>query len=129
MSPKGVLVVSSLVPHSTLLTLAIKACAVVNSSLFSSKYFYFYNVKVVAKASSNFPQYHMILTCLALCKPLIPLVSHISALFFKQVPRLALFKIVFFPPSHLTGSFVFFNRYGWLCPARFYFKLFHSILF
>ena len=33
-----------------------------NSSLFSSKYFYFYNVKVVAKASSNFPQYHMILT-------------------------------------------------------------------
>ena len=89
MSPKRVLVLSSLVPsvlYSTLLTLAIKACAVVNNSLFSSKYFYFYNVKVVAKASSNFPQYHMILTCLALCKPLIPLVSHISALFFKQVP-------------------------------------------
>ena len=41
--------------YSTLLTLAIKACAVVNSSLFSSKYFYFYNVKVDAKASSNFP--------------------------------------------------------------------------
>ena len=114
--------------YSTLPTLAIKTCAVVNSSLFSSKYFHFYNVKVVAKASSNF-LHHMILTCLALCKPLIPLVSHIAALFFKQVPRLALFKIVFFPPSHPTGSFVFFNRYGWFCPARFYFKLFHSILF
>ena len=97
--------------YSTLLTLAIKACAVVNSSLFSSKYFYFYNVKVVAKASSNFPQRYMILTCLALCKPLIPLVSHISALFFKQVPTRTLY-IVFFPPSHPTGSFVFSNRYG-----------------
>ena len=98
--------------YSTLFTLVIKACAVVNSSLFSSKYFYFYNVEVVAKASSNFPQRYMILTCLALCKPLVPLVSHISALFFKQVPRLALFKIVFCPPSHPTGSFVFFNLYG-----------------
>ena len=54
----------------------------------------------------------MTLTCLALCIPLIALVTHISALFFKQVPRLALFKILFFPPSHPTGSFVFFNRYG-----------------
>ena len=97
--------------YSTLLTLAIKACAVVNSSLFSSKYFYFYNVKVVAKASSNFPQYHMILTCLALCKPLIPLVSHISALFFNSTKcLLTLFKIVFFPPSH--PPFVLSNRYG-----------------
>ena len=98
MSPKGVLVLSSLVPsvlYSPLLTLAIKACAVVNSSLFSSKYFYFYDVKVVAKASSNFPQYHMILTCLALCKPLIPLVSHISALFFKQVPTRTLKDCIF----------------------------------
>ena len=97
--------------YSTLLTLAIKGHAEVNSSLFSSKYFHFYNVKVVTKASSNFPQHHMILTCPTLCKPLIPLVSHISALLFKQVPRFALFKIVFFPPSHPTGSFVSFNRY------------------
>ena len=79
--------------YSTLLTLAIKVHAVVNSSLFSSKYFHFYNVEVVGKASSKFPQHHMILTCLTLCKPLIPLVSHISALFFKQVPKLTLFKI------------------------------------
>ena len=98
--------------YSTLLTLAIKARALVNSSLFSSKYFHLYNVKVVPKASSNFSQHHMTLTCLALCIPLIALVTHISALFFKQVPRLALFKILFFPPSHPTGSFVFFNRYG-----------------
>ena len=130
MSPKGVLVLSSLVP-SVLCSPhpCNQACAVVNSSLFSSKFFHFYNVKVVAKASSNFLQHHIILTCLALCKPLIPLVSHIAALFFKQVPRLALFKIVFFAPSHPTGSFVFLNRYGWLCPARFCFKLFHSVLF
>ena len=85
---------------------------------------------MVTKASSNFPQHHMILTCLTLCKPLIPLVSHISALLFKQVPRFALFKIVFFPPSHPTGSFVSFNRYGCALSCTFlhYAISFYSIL-
>ena len=41
----------------------------------------------------------MILTCLALCKPLIPLVSHISALFFKQVPTRTLKDCFFFSLS------------------------------
>ena len=107
--------------YSTLVTRTIKACTVVNSSLFSSKYFHFYNVKAVAKASSNsIPQHHTILPCLALCKPPIPLVSHISALLFKQVPWLTLFKIAFFPPSHPTGSFVFFNCYGCALSCKFF---------
>ena len=98
--------------YSTLLTLVIKAFAVVNSSLFSSKCFYFYYVKVVAKASSNFPLYHMIRTCLALCKPLIPYYSATFQLCSSSKCLLALFKTVFFLPSHPTGSFVFSNRYG-----------------
>ena len=117
MSPKGVLF---FFPHlslvySTLLTLAIKAWG------FRSKYFHFYNVKAVAKASSNFPQHHTILTCFTLCKPPIPLVSHISALLFKQVPWVALFKIAFFPPSHSTGSFVSFNCHGCALSCKFFY--------
>ena len=62
------------------------------------------NVKVVAKALSNFPQNHMILTCLAQCKPLVPLATHISALLFKQVPRLALAYCIF-PTFHPNWKF------------------------
>ena len=122
MSPKGVLFIPHLsLVYSTLLTLAIKACPVVKSSLFRSKYFHFYNVKAVAKASSNFPQHHTILTCFTLCKPPIPLVSHISALLFKQVPWVALFKIAFFPPSHRSGSFVSFNCHGCALSCKFFY--------
>ena len=58
----------------------------------------------------------MILTCLALCKPLIPL-----ALLFKQVPRLALAYCIFpCPPTQLEALSLLIAM-PVLCPASFYF--------
>ena len=100
---------------STLLTFAIKACTTVNSSFFSSKYFYFYNIKVSAKAPSNFRQHHLILTCLALCKPVMPLASHISTSLFQHACIFHFFQ----PPTQLE-AFSPLIAMAVLFPACFY---------
>ena len=107
--------------YSTLLTLAVKTRAIISSSLFSSKYFYFYIVKVVAKAPSIFQQHHMILICLVLFTPLIPLASHISALLFKQVCRLVLAYCIFSRPATQLVALSPLIAMPVLCPACFYF--------
>ena len=107
--------------YSTLLTFAVKTCAIISSSLFGLKYFYFYIVKVVATAPSMIPQHHVILTCLALVTSLIALASHISALLFKQVCRLVLAYCIFSrSPTQLVALSPLIVL-PVLCPACFYF--------
>ena len=103
---------------STLLTLS--ACTVVNSSLYSSKnakYFYVYNVKVVAKDLSNFPRHHMNSSALPYVNPQ-----------YHQLPTFNLtqkFTTIGFAsnsPSSLTSSFAYPNAHqhlpaGFTCPA------------
>ena len=72
MSPKAVQFFPHLSPvSSTLPTLAIKACAIVNNCSLAQSYFYFYNIKVFAKVPGNFPQHHRFSPVFPYVNPLI----------------------------------------------------------
>ena len=123
MSPKAVLVLSSLVPNVAYSPHPCnhEARAIISSPLFSTKYFYVYIVKVVAKAPSIFP-HDSHLSCPTYtphttCQPQFSFTLQTSM----QTCTCILY---FFPPFHPTGSFVSINCYACALSCLFLFQLY-----